>query len=66
MAVPDGGFIKNLKHVAGFRQQRFLCKNMVVSDVTPVYSSGLRHYIVYGTSGNENRQNVSPFAGLFI
>jgi hypothetical protein len=37
MAVPDGGFEKNLKHVAGFRQQMVLSKNMVVSDVTPVY-----------------------------
>ena len=31
---------------------------MVVSDVTPVYSSGLRPYTVYGTSGIDNRQEV--------
>jgi len=31
--------------------------NMFVSDVTPVPSSGLRHYTVHGTSGNDNCQN---------
>jgi hypothetical protein len=66
MAVPDDGSVKNLKHVASFRQM-FLSKNtcIVVSDVTPVYSSDLLHYTVYGTSGYDKRQNVSPFVGLF-
>jgi hypothetical protein len=55
MAMRNDGFVKNLKHVAGFRQQKFLSKTMVVSDVTPVYSHDLRHYTVYGTSGNNFR-----------
>ena len=29
-------------------------KNIAVSDVTPVYSSDLLHYTVYGTSGNDD------------
>jgi hypothetical protein len=64
MAVPDDGSVKKLKHVTRFRQM-FLSKNIVVSDVTPVYSSDLLHYTVHGTSGNDKRQNVRPFGGLF-
>jgi len=65
MAVLDEGFVKNLKHVADFRQQMFLSKTMVLSDVTPVYSLYLRHYTVYGTSGNDFRQKVNTFDDLF-
>jgi len=43
----------------------FLSKIIAVSVVTPVYSSDLLHYTVYCTSGNDDRQKVSQFDGLF-
>jgi len=43
----------------------FLSKSIVVSDVTPVYSSDLLHYTVCGTSENDDRQKVSRFESLF-